>query len=52
MLDITRAGDIIRSRVPTFAPLLISAAVYLFFVLGLTKIQKIIERRLSAGDNR
>lgn len=52
VLDITRAGDIIRSREPTFAPLLVSAAIYLALVLGLTKVQQIIERRLSASDKR
>lgn len=50
--DITRAGDIIRSREPTFAPLLVSAALYLALVLGLTKVQQVIERRLSASDKR
>lgn len=52
VLDITRAGDIIRSRNPTFAPLFVSAAIYLALVIGLTKVQKIIERRLSASDKR
>lgn len=52
VLEITRAGDIIRSRNPTFAPLLISAAIYLTLVLGLTQVQKVIERRLSASDKR
>lgn len=52
VLDITRAGDIIRSREPTFAPLLISAAIYLALVLGLTRVQQVIERRLSASDKR
>lgn len=52
VLDITRAGDVIRSREPTFAPLLVSAALYLALVLGLTKVQQVIERRLSASDKR
>lgn len=52
VLEITRAGDIIRSREPTFAPLLVSAAIYLALVLGLTRVQQVIERRLSASDKR
>jgi len=50
--DITRAGDIVRSRTWTFMPLITSAFIYLFLVLGLTKVQKYIERRLAAGDRR
>ena len=50
--DITRAGDIVRSRTWTFMPLITSAFIYLFLVLGLTKAQKYIERRLAAGDRR
>ncbi|WRS28050.1 amino acid ABC transporter permease [Oscillospiraceae bacterium MB08-C2-2] len=52
VVDITRAGDIIRSRTWTLSPLFIAAAIYLCLVLGLTKIQQRLERRLSAGDMR
>ncbi len=52
VVDVTRAGDLIRTRVWTYSPLLISAAIYLTLVLGLTQVQQIIERRLTAGDKR
>lgn len=52
VMEITRAGDIIRSRVWTFTPLLVSAAIYLVLVLGLTRVQQAIERRLAASDHR
>ncbi len=51
VLEITRAGDIIRSRNWTFSPLLVSAAIYLVLVMGLTKVQQYIERRMSASDS-
>lgn len=50
--EITKAGDIIRSRSFNTMPLLISAALYLIIVLILTRLQQMLERRLSAGDNR
>lgn len=50
VVDITRAGDIVRSRLWSFSPLLVSAAIYLVLVIGLTKIQQYMERRLTAGD--
>ena len=50
VIDITRAGDIVRSRTWSFVPLLASAAIYLTLVIGLTKVQEIIERRLAAND--
>lgn len=52
VIDVTKAGDMIQTRVWTKSPLLVSAAIYLALVLGLTKIQQLIERRLSAGDRR
>ncbi len=50
ILDITRAGDLIRSR--TLAPmaLYVSAALYLALVVGLTQLQKLIEKRMRASD--
>jgi His/Glu/Gln/Arg/opine family amino acid ABC transporter permease subunit len=51
VVDITRAGDLVRTRVWTYTPLLVSAAIYLTIVLGLTRIQKYIERRMSISDN-
>ena len=51
--DLTKASDIIRSRTwSAFFPLLTIAIIYLVVVVGLTKVQKIIERRLSQSDNR
>ena len=51
--DLTKASDIIRSRTwSAFFRLLTIALIYLVVVVGLTKVQKIIERRLSQSDNR
>jgi ABC-type amino acid transport system permease subunit len=50
--DITRAGDLVRTRVWTYTPLLVSAGIYLTIVLGLTRVQKYIEKRLSISDNQ
>lgn len=51
IIDLTKAGDIIRSRTyEAFFPLYSVAACYLVMVLGLTTIQKRIERRLSESD--
>ncbi len=50
LIDITRAGDLIRSRTFGFMPLFVSAAIYLVLVLGLTKIQQKLEKRMAASD--
>lgn len=50
IIDITRAGDIVRSATWGFSPLIVSACIYLVLVYGLTYIQKLIERRLAASD--
>ncbi len=50
IIDITRAGDLIRSRTFGFTPLLITALVYLALVLGLTQLQKKLEKRMAASD--
>jgi ABC-type amino acid transport system permease subunit len=50
--DITFAGNIVRSRVWTMHPLVISAAIYLALVLLLTQLQKWLERRMGASDRR
>lgn len=50
VIEITRAGDLIRSRTFGFMPLFVSAALYLVVVLGLTKVQQKIEKRLAASD--
>jgi len=50
VIDVTRAGDIVRSRMWTFSPLIVSAVIYLAMVIALTKVQQYIERRMAAGD--
>lgn len=50
IVDITRAGDLIRSRTFGFTPLFVSAGIYLLLVLGLTQIQKKLEKRMAASD--
>lgn len=50
--DLTRAGDLIRFRVLTITPLVISGLIYLVLVILLTKLQGVLERRLGAGDRR
>lgn len=51
IIDLTKAGDIIRSRTyEAFFPLYSVAVCYLVMVLGLTGIQKRVERRLSESD--
>ena len=52
VVDITRAGDLIRTRTGGMAPLLVSAAIYLVMVLGLTEVLKWIEGRLGKSDRR
>lgn len=48
--DITRAGDLIRSRTLKLTPLIVSALIYLVLVIALTKVQQLLERRLATGD--
>lgn len=51
--DLTKAADIVRSRTyDAFFPLILIAVIYLVIVLGLTKGQRVIERRLSQSDHR
>lgn len=51
IIDLTKAGDIIRSRTyEAFFPLYSVAVFYLLMVIGLTSIQKRVERRLSESD--
>lgn len=51
--ELTRSVEIIRSRTfDPFFPLLIAAGIYLVLVLGLTKVQNQLERRLAEGDRR
>ena len=51
--DLTKAADIVRSRTyDAFFPLIFIAIIYLTIVLGLTKVQRMIERRLAQSDHR
>jgi len=52
LTDLTRAGDVVRSRVWTITPLVISGLIYLILVILLTKLQGVLERRLGASDRR
>lgn len=53
VMDLTRAGDMIRSRTyDAFMPLLVVAAIYLLIVMGLTRAMGRLERRLRRSDNR
>ncbi|MDW5299248.1 MAG: amino acid ABC transporter permease [Sedimentibacter sp.] len=51
IIDLTKAGDIVRSRTwEPFFPLYSVALFYLIMVIGLSSIQKRLERRLSESD--
>lgn len=50
--DLTKAGDIIRSRTfNAFMPLIAVALIYLFFVTIFTKLVSMLERRLRESDH-
>ncbi|MEG0354685.1 MAG: amino acid ABC transporter permease, partial [Lachnospiraceae bacterium] len=50
--DLTKAGDIIRSRTySAFMPLLAVALIYLVMVLIFTKLVNMLERRLRNSDH-
>ena len=52
MQDLTKAGDIIRSRTyDAFMPLIAVALIYLAIVIVLTKLLGILERRLRRSDH-
>ncbi len=51
--DLTKGGDIIRSiTYLPYTPLLLTAAIYLAIVVGLSALQTRFERRLHRSDNR
>lgn len=51
--DLTKGGDIIRSRTYTaFMPLMAVAIIYLVLVLGLTYLVSLLERRLSKNEHK
>ena len=52
MNDLTRGADIIRSQTySAFMPLLMAAAIYLFFVLMFDRLVKKLERNLKNSDH-
>lgn len=50
--DLTKIADGIRGRTFNSLPLFLVAGIYLLLVVGLTAVQKRMERRLAKGDNR
>ena len=52
VMDLTKAGDIIRSRTYSpFLPLLAVAAIYLVLVIFFSKLVSLLERRLRNSDH-
>lgn len=51
IMDITNAGDSIRSRSQSYAPLIISGLMYLVLVLILEQVQRMVERKLNGNDS-
>lgn len=53
MVDLSKAGDIIRSQTyEAFYPLISVAVIYLIMVVGLTMALSALERRLRKSDIR
>ena len=51
LMDLTRGGDIIRSRTyEAFLPLIAVAIIYLVIVMVLTSLVRRLERRLRASE--
>lgn len=50
--DLTKVVDGMRGRLFISEPLYIAAVLYLILVLGLTQVQKLIERRMRKSDRR
>ncbi|MDP4153665.1 MAG: amino acid ABC transporter permease [Bacillota bacterium] len=51
VIDLTKAADLVRSRTfQAFFPLISIAIIYLVLVIGLTWVQRSIERRLRKSD--
>lgn len=48
--ELTKASDALRLRTYNSMPLFIAAAIYLVLVVGLTAVQKRLERRLARSD--
>ena len=51
IMDLTKAGDLIRGRTfSAFMPLIAVALIYLVVVVVLTQLVKILERRLRRSE--
>lgn len=50
--DLTKVADGIKGRAFVGEPLFIAAIIYLILVVGMTQVQKRLERRLAKGDRR
>ncbi len=50
--ELTKIADGIRGRTFNGLPLFLVAGIYLLLVVGMTAVQKRLERRLAKGDNR
>lgn len=48
--DLTKGGDIIRSRTYSYMPLIATALIYLVLVLGFSKLLGLLERRLRNNE--
>lgn len=48
--DLTKGGDIIRSRTYSYMPLIATALIYLAMVMGFSKLLSLLERRLRNNE--
>lgn len=48
--DLTKGGDIIRSRTYSYMPLIATALIYLVMVIGFSKLIGLLERRLRNSE--
>ena len=49
--DLTKGGDIIRSQTfSAYMPLIAVALIYLVMVIALSRLQKLLERRMRSRD--
>ena len=48
--DLTKGGDIIRSRTYSYMPLIATAIIYLIMVIGFSKLLNLLERRLRNSE--
>ncbi len=53
LMDITKAGDLVRSRTyEAFVPLIFVALIYFILVMGISALVKRLERRFAKSDRR